>query len=89
MDSKKNNGTIFININNCNIEQNDISNQHKSDSTYCIICKKSEPVNRLLICSICKFNLVHIQCANIERLDAQNFTCQDCMNNSNLNNYEN
>ena len=89
MDSNKNNGTIFININNCNIRQNEIKKEYNSDSTFCIICKKSEPVNRLLICSICKFNLVHIQCANLERLNAQNFACKECMNKSNLNNYEN
>ena len=75
------NKTLIINSNQFKIDK--INNEFDaSDSNKCLICKKSEPINKLLICKFCKFNLTHIECVNIELSEIPNFICIHCESNS-------
>jgi hypothetical protein len=51
----------------------------KSDSKFCIECLKVDPVNKLLLCSSCKFNLTHINCIAINENEFHNFICTKCL----------
>ena len=48
------------------IDEKRIHSGNKCGSQFCIICKKIEPENKLLLCQACNFNLVHVACAKIE-----------------------
>lgn len=74
-ESKK--STIIINVGDLKIDINDHINDSK-DSRICIICKKSEPCNKLIPCLKCKYNLTHITCGNIEISNLHNFVCFKC-----------
>ena len=71
--SKEKNGTIFINTTDLKIDENIINPGKKTDSIFCVLCKKTEPINQLLLCQSCKFNLVHIGCAKIALVDLKNY----------------
>jgi hypothetical protein len=75
------NKTIIISSNQLKIDK--IHNElDASDSNKCLICKKSESINKLLICKFCKFNLAHIECADIELSEIPNFICIHCKSDS-------
>ena len=75
------NKTIIINSNQFKIDK--INNKlEASDSNTCIIWKKSEHINKLLIFNYCKFNLTHIRCAGIELSEIPNFICIHCKSDS-------
>ena len=79
IDSKKENGSIFINPSHLKIRQNSIS-KDKLDSRCCIKCKKIESNNKLLLCYSCKYNLTHIECAKLEESEINNFVCSNYKN---------
>lgn len=75
--SENKKSTIIINVVDFKIDINDnISNER--DSRACILCNKTEPCNKLLLCFHCKYNLTHITCGNIEISALQNFICCKC-----------
>lgn len=47
--SKEKNGTIFINTSDLKIDENIINPGKIIDSLFCVLCKKTEPVNQLLL----------------------------------------
>ena len=77
LDSKAKNGIIIINSNQFHINNNNHQND-KSDSILCIVCKKSGPINQLVLCQKCKFNLIHINCAGISTSEITKYICHIC-----------
>ena len=59
-------------------DNNNINNS--PDSRTCIICQKSEPRNKFLLCPKCKYNLTYITCANLEISNLNNFVSLKCEN---------
>ena len=51
----------------------------KSDSKCYIECLKVNLVNKLLLCSLCKFNLTHINFIKINEYEFHNSICIKCL----------
>lgn len=77
MSSDSKGGTIFINISDIIIKNEDNLSNYE-DSKCCIKCKKNEPCNQLLLCHIYKFSLTHIICGNIDLNQIHKFICFNC-----------
>lgn len=62
--------------------KNEIKDSSKKiDSKYCIICNNDNKANELLLCPICKYNLIHLKCAGINDNHICDFICLACRNN--------
>ena len=78
LDSKAKDGKIIINASQLKINSSIIQNKEPNDSVFCLVCKKTEPCNQLLLCKNCRYNLVHIKCQKLEWQDLQNYICDNC-----------
>lgn len=47
----------------------------KTFTKLCVICKKGNNENQLLLCPICRFNLTHLKCAGINSNHVSEFMC--------------
>ena len=74
------NGTIIINSGDFKLKASN-TRRNDGDSKICIKCKKSEPINELILCKNCGYNLTHISCGKIDISEIQNYYCDSCKDN--------
>ena len=94
MNNEDENGNINMNSDKtesptCTANCSDIEYENdyivNNSSDYCMKCNKGNNRNVLLICDLCKYNVCHTYCDNLNSIPNEEWFCLKCRNKKHLN----